>query len=358
MPRDGGGVIKERTSPPGEAVRRLILPLLAAISCLVASGPVSGEVVEDVLAWVNGDVITLSEYREEERLMEQEVQRRYSGEERDKELRDRREALLLQLIDRKILVHYAEHYSRDLSDMADSLYDDFRERQKIETEEELEKMLRQEGMTPEDLKRQLIEMYAPAEVVRYEVSSRISVGDREVQARYEADPSPFHVPAQATVREIVLLAEDDAAKQARRSEAEAVRARLLAGEPFAEVAKEVSEAGTADEGGLLGTFQKGELSPAVEEMAFGLPVGQVSEVREASYGFHIVMVEERKEAYVRSLDEVREELRDRIEEERFATDLESFLLKARAASNWCVKPRYESLLSIPPPETCGPLQKM
>jgi parvulin-like peptidyl-prolyl isomerase len=213
-------------------------------------------------------------------------------------------------------------------------------------------------MTPDDLKRQLIEMYAPAEVVRYEVSSRISVGDREIEARYAADAEPFRVPARATVREIVLLADSEEAKASRRAEAEAARKRITDGEPFAEVAKEVSEAGTAASGGLLGTFEKGELAPAVEEMAFGLPVGQVSEIRDAPYGFHIVMVDERVEEHVRGIDEVREELRKKMEDEKFAVALEAFLVKARAASNWCVKPRYESLLSIPPPETCGPLQKL
>jgi len=337
---------------------RIVATAVVLASSLTASTVMRAEIVEDVVAWVNGSIITLSEYTEEQRLMEQEVYRRFTGDELDRELRERREALLLQLIDRKILVHYAEHYSKDLTDMGNSLYEDFRERQEIATEAELEQLLRQEGMTPDDLKQQLIELHAPAEVVRFEVSSRISVGDREVTERYEADPEPFRVPARATVREIVLRADDDATKVARRLEAEAAHERVLSGEDFAGVASEVSEAGTADGGGLLGTFEPGELAPLIEEMAFGLPVGQVSEVRETPYGFHIVMVEERKEEYVRSLDEVREELRGTLEKEKFARELETFLQKARAASNWCVKPRYEKLLSIPPPETCGPLQKM
>jgi parvulin-like peptidyl-prolyl isomerase len=328
--------------------------LLAAIVATLARS----EVVEDVVAWVNGDIITLSEYKEEEKVMEQEVKRRFTGDEREKRLREGRDELLLQLIDRKILVHYAEHYSRDLTEMADSLYEEFRERQKIETEEEMEQLLRQEGLTPEDLKQQLIEVYAPAEVVKYEVTDRIAVSDRELEERYQADLETFRVPARATVREIVLRADNEEKKAARRAEAAAVRERIVSGEPFADVAAAVSEAGTAAAGGLLGTFEKGELAPAIEEMAFGLPVGQVSEVRETAYGFHIVVVDERTEERIRTLDEVREELREQIQLEKGADALKAFLVEARSVSSWCVKPRYEKLLSIEPPDTCGPLQKL
>ena len=257
--------------------------------------------------------------------------------------------ILLQMIDRKILVSHAQMIY-DLDRMGDGIYESFKKQQNIEDEEEWERMLARDGMTVEGLKARLLEMYAPEEVIRFEVTSRIAVGDREVATYYAAHPEEFLIPGQVTIREIVLLADDDTAKENRRAEAAALRQEAASTEDFAALATAKSEAGTRTSGGLLGPLKRGELSPQLEELAFELPVGQVADLLETPYGFHIVLVESRTDDRTAPLEEAQEQLKLSLEDRKYAEELSLFMRKAREDSEWCVKPKYRSRLSMESPE--------
>jgi len=181
-------------------------------------------------------------------------------------------------------------------------------------------------------------MFAPDDVLRIEVGQRVAVGDPEVDAYYEANPERFTVEGDVTLREIVLLADTDAKKEQRRPEMQKIMERL-ADEDYAEVAKEVSEAGTAAEGGLLGPLKKGELAWQLEEIAFKQPIGEFA-VLETSYGFHLLKVESRTEDRLKPPDEIRDTVRSHLENELYLTKLNEFMDKARAESEWCVRDKY------------------
>ena len=138
----------------------------------------------------------------------------------------------------------------------------------------------------------------------------------------------------------MLLAADGSAPT-RRAEAEAILARLNAPDAdFAEIAKEVSEAGTAASGGILGPLKQGELSPQLEEIAFSLEVGKISDILEMPYGIHILTVDSRTDPGKRSFDEVRENIRRALEDRRYISDLDRFLEKARNEADVHVNPKY------------------
>jgi peptidyl-prolyl cis-trans isomerase SurA len=315
--------------------------MLAAL--LTAPGPARAELVEEIVAWVNGEIITMSELEEEEQAMMSEIYRRFTGEELDEQMRRLREELLIQLIDRKILLSKAQTMF-DIDAMGEVFYEGFMEQQNINDEAELEAALAREGMTVEDLKRRLVENFAPDEVLRHEVGSRVAVTDKEMQQYYADHPDDFVVPAEVTIREIVLLANDEEVRAQRRPEAEEIQARAVAAEDFAALAREVSEAGTQADGGQLGPLKKGELSEQLEEIAFGLPVGEVSELLEMPYGFHIIKIETRSEETIAPIEEIGEQLRRWLEDRKFQEQREAYLEKARAEAEWCVKPKYADRL--------------
>ena len=311
---------------------------------LLLAGPAPrAEIIEEVVAWVNGDVITKSDLEDEEQALVSEAYRRHTGAELDKQVEEIRENLLMQLIDRKILYHQAQRrYVMDQMKIA--FYEQFKAQQKVEDDEEFERLLAREGMTVEDLKERLAEMFAPDEVIRYEVSSRIAVGDSEIEAYYNEHQEDLVIPGEVTLREIVFLADGEAAKEAQRAECEAALQRV-ATEDFGEVAKEVSEAGTRSTGGLLGPLKKGDLSGALKEVAFNLPVGEVSEILDMPYGLHILKIESRKEDGVPPLDEIRDRLRKALENRMYFEELGKFMEKARKEAEWCVKLNYRDRLS-------------
>jgi parvulin-like peptidyl-prolyl isomerase len=333
-------------------VKSACLAALFAMTCLVA-GAVRGEIVEEIIAWVNGEIITLSEYQEEQQTRVAEIYKNLSGEELDREVERARRELLLNMIDRKILLHHARALGYDVNKMGEAYLKGFMKQQKIADEHELQRLAQQDGMSVHEIRERLLELYAPADVIDMEVDNRISVSEEEIRTFYQDNRPQFHVDGEVTIREIVLLAEDDAGRAARRDEAREMHRRALAaGDNFATLAREVSEAGTRDLGGRIGPIKRGELAPSLADLAFKLPVGAVSELVETPYGFHIVKVESRVDDHVRPLDEVRDSIRKQLQEGKFKVELDKFMTKARAESEWCVAPKHEALLSIEAPPPC------
>ncbi len=313
------------------------------ILCSLLAVPTArAEVIEEIVALIDGDILTKSEYDEAEQSMVQDIYRRYTGAELDTAIAAVRKTLLIDLIDRKILVRRAGRMF-DTERMKEVFYEGFREQQQVDSDEEFAAMLQREGMTVEGLKTRLVEMFAPDEVVRFEVSSRISVADHEVESYYAEHPDEFRHEDQAELREIVLMADTLTKKSERRAEVEQLHANLTA-ENFAQVATESSEAGTQSKGGHLGVIKRGDLSGALESVAFSMSAGEVSKILEMPYGYHILFAENVRIGTLKPLDEVRAELRMRLEDERYAEKLSEFMVKARSESEWCVKPKFIAAL--------------
>ena len=322
----------------GAAPRTLCLLLL-----LGAVLPARAEVLEEIVAKVNDEIITKTDLEAEDEAMTAELYRSLSGPELDRRLAEGKAMLLRRLIDRRLLMQRGERMFTELDKMGDTLVEQFLDYQKIKDKAELTRLLAQEGLTLAEFKRRLLEQQVPTEVLRYEVGGRVAVGDKEVEAYYRDHPQEFTVPAEATVREIVLLTEGaDPAKH--RAEAEAVRARAAAGEDFAALAKEVSQAGTKDSGGLLGTIHKGDIAPELEAAAFSIPAGSVSPVIEMTHGFHVLKVDARTEEQLKPLEEVREATRDKIADHRYANDLQTFLDKSWNEATIWINPKYADRL--------------
>ena len=319
--------------------------VLAVLAGLAAARPARGEVVEEIVAKVNDDIITRTDLQEAEQDLLADLYRSYTGKDLDEKVKNAKASLLLSLIDRKILLHRAARLF-DMDKMGDNLLSQFREDRKIKSDEDLKKMLDQEHMTISDLKKKLVEWTAPEQVLGYEVKDRVAVSDKEVDAYYAAHPEAALIPAVATLREIILLAGPDK-KSERRPEAEKVRERAAApGADFEAIAREVSDAGTRGSGGLISDVKKGELATQLEAVVFSAPPGEVSAVLEMPYGFHIVKVEARTEERTRPLEEVRAELKQQIYREKFEQTYNDFLKRARKEADIWVSPKYQS--RIPP----------
>lgn len=154
----------------------------------------------------------------------------------------------------------------------------------------------------------------------YDEVRRKAFPEEAIAAHYEENRESYYQPEQVRLSHIVVtpapvaeygevwnLSGDDASdEEEARAKIRALRERIEAGEAFAEVARQFSEDATARVGGDLGYFTRGGgLRPAVEEAAFALPPGELSEVIETDAGFHILLVEEHLEERQLTLDEVR-----------------------------------------------------
>lgn len=145
------------------------------------------------------------------------------------------------------------------------------------------------------------------------IQPSLEVTDEEIATYYaEHRDTRFTTPERVRARHIVIAAAegaDEVAVADARTRAEAARERIVAGESFDAVAREVSEGPTATRGGDLGWFTRAEMVPEFAEVAFALEVGRLSEVTRSSYGFHVIEVLERQAAETRSLEDARADAR-------------------------------------------------
>jgi peptidyl-prolyl cis-trans isomerase D len=153
-----------------------------------------------------------------------------------------------------------------------------------------------------------------ARYVAYPVSAfmeQVQVGDQEITDYYNLHRDDrFTEPEQVRARHILVnVAAGDDAKAAARKKAEGLLAKVKAGADFADLAtKNSDDSGSASKGGDLGLFGRGKMVQPFEAAAFALGVGQVSDIVESPFGFHIIKVEEHRKGGPKPLEEVREEI--------------------------------------------------
>ena len=155
---------------------------------------------------------------------------------------------------------------------------------------------------------------------------------QEVQAYYDQHRDQYRVPEQVKVRHILIKTPlpgpdgkvDPSGVDLARKKAEDVLQQLKAGGNFAELAKKYSEdAASAKDGGSLGWIERGRTVPEFEKAAFSLPKGSTSELVESSYGFHIIQVEDKQDAHLKTLEEVRAQIEPVLKHEKAVQSAEA-----------------------------------
>lgn len=172
------------------------------------------------------------------------------------------------------------------------------------TDEEYQAALKKYGLTEADLASE-IELNL---VLQRLGTKDITVTDEDITKYFDEHKAEFDTPAKVRARHILLKTED---------EAKDVLAQLKAGADFGELAKKYSiDTGSKEGGGELGFFTQDQVVPEFGTAAFALKVGEISGIVQSMYGFHIIQVEERQEAKSATLEETKEQIRQRLIEER------------------------------------------
>ncbi len=323
------------------------LVVAASLAAVVASIPLQAEIVEQVLVKVNGEIITKTEFeaRQVAELRNRPELAKVSTS--DPELRRAIAQLvpdlILNAVDELLLVQRGRESGYALGDQQfASIVESIRKSNNLEDEARFKEALKQEGLSMDDLRRNLERSMLVQQVTRVEVVEKISISDEEARAYYEQHRNEFTSPTEITLREILIevptsdrgvnVAQDDAA----RAQAEEVRKRLVAGEPFARIAGEVSAASSKANGGLIGPIHSDELAPQLRDMLATLNVGDITGVLRTQRGYQILKLEARTDSKVKSFDEARGDIGNRIGDQRMRVEREKYLEKLReqASITW------------------------
>lgn len=158
------------------------------------------------------------------------------------------------------------------------------------------------------------------------------VSDEELERYYQKSLRRLTLPEKVRVRHILLswkpLGKPDD-RAALREQLEQIRQKALAGDDFAELAERYSEDSTRVDGGDVGFFHRGEMVPAFEHTAFALQPGEISGIIETPFGVHFLKLEERQDARLLPLDEVQDQLREHISEEKMSNAVEAEYARLR-----------------------------
>ena len=190
----------------------------------------------------------------------------------------------------------------------------------FDSDEQFRMKLQADGYTEETYRRHIGRMIAAKIYLDRVRADASDVRDAEVETFYDENEYRLTLPEQVRVRHILLTwkpmgTQDDRA--AVREQMQPILERARAGEDFAALAREFSEdSGTKAYGGDTGLFPRGTMVAPFEEVAFSLDEGEISDPVDTVYGVHIVKLEERQEPRLLPLDEVREQLRDYVRDEK------------------------------------------
>jgi peptidyl-prolyl cis-trans isomerase C len=190
----------------------------------------------------------------------------------------------------------------------------------FENPDDFNRRIQSEGFTPGSYRQHVGRMLAAKKYLDGIRMGVATVSDEELETYYRDNEIRLTLPEQLRVRHILLTwkpmgTTDDRA--AIRKQMTPILERARAGEDFAELAREYSEDyATAKNGGDTGLFHRGQMAPAFEAAAFALQPGEISDPVETPFGVHILRLEERREARLLPLEEIREQLREHIREEK------------------------------------------
>lgn len=319
----------------------------ACLAALVAAAlPARAAIVEEIVARVNNRIITKSEWEQRGTYVLRQLYQQYSGEELDRQLQSAQDSMLANMVTELLLVEKAQTLL-DMEKVRKNLIEDFKKQQKITGDDELDKLLKQEGMGRKDLEEQLIRLSIPQEVINYEVKRKISVSEREIQEYYDEHRKDYETPPSVSFREIVLFYEDATRKEAL-SRAQGIVREFKGGADYLDLVKRYSEAGTKDAGGLLGPVTAADLHPGIAAVAFGLQDGEVSEPIDTGRSFHIIQIESKTPKVVKSAAEAHDAIYDAIRQEKFRPRYDAYLRRLWKESQVEVMPKYQKFLIVSP----------
>jgi len=300
----------------------------------------AGEVIEQVLVRVNGEIITKTDFEQRQvgvlRQRPELASASATNEDVKRAIEEVTPDLILSAVDELLFVQRGKELGFVLGDQqfAD-IVENIKKENQIEEEADFQAALQQENMTLEDLRRSMERQMLVNRVQQQEVADKVGVTEEEAKAYHSAHRAEFTTISEITLREILIVvpvsdgsvnvAEDEEA----RAKAENIHSRLVAGEPFARLAADLSEAPSKGNGGLIGPFMQTDVAPTLRKIVGPLKIGELSQVIRSAAGYQILKLESRTEEKVKSFEAARGEISDRLAQEKHGVELLVYLDRLR-----------------------------
>ena len=353
-------------------MKRLVL-ILTAMACLPALA--TGQVVEEIIARVNSQIITRSEFLRSKDQLKDDVKQQDAAN-ADKLYAEREKDVLRDLIDQQLLLEKGKDVGITGDTELIKQLDQMRKDMKLESMEELEKAATSQGISYEDFKQNMRNKIVTSKVIGEEVGSHLNIPKDELQKFYDEHKNELEQPESIRLSEILVAPQkpaavkpapdkpadsaaadsgaaadnskdQDAAQQAEAAALAAAEAKandllkqIRAGAGFEDVAKKNSEGPSAAQGGDLGVFKRGTLAKEIEDKAFAMKTGEVTDVMRTKQGFIILKVTDHQMAGIPPLKDVEPKIQDALYYQKLQPALRAYLTKLREDAYIDIKEGY------------------
>lgn len=311
--------------------------------------PNSGRVVEEIIARVNNEIITQSEYEKAKVAAADEAKQDCRGhctpEQLQMAIEDRQKNALRDLIDQSLLVQRGKDMGLSVEPDVIKKLDQIRIQNNINSMEDLEKAVSAQGINWEDFKNNIRNGVLTQRVISSEVGSHITIGHDEIEKYYNEHKAEFVRPEQVALRSIEVNTEKKSPEEIveLKKKAETTLKRIKDGEDFAEMAKRFSDGSTAKEGGFLGVYKRGELSKELEDVVFKMRKNDVTDVMDTKQGFLILQVLEHYDEGEQTLAKVEPEISEKLYNVRLEPAMREYVKTLREQSYVVIKPGFQDM---------------
>ena len=304
--------------------------------------PYGGATIEEIIARVNDQIITKSDY--DRALSEHDQELRQRGATMQ-DISESHKDLLRDLIDQQLWLAKGKDLGITGETELVNRLNDIRKQYNLATMEDLEKAAKDQGVSFEDFKANIRNQIVTQEVMRDQVGRKIAPTPGEIQRYFEAHKQQYEQPESVKLAEILISTGSQPDDQQKLAEAKAkaadIEARLHAGGDFSQLARSFSEGTTAAEGGDLGQYKHGQLNKVFEDKTFTLKAGQVTDPILTKQGYVILKVVQHIPGGVPQLKNVQDQVEQSYFEEKAGPAMRQYLAQMRDEAFIQIKPGYE-----------------
>jgi peptidyl-prolyl cis-trans isomerase SurA len=314
---------------------------LQAQTAATQQSPYGGTTVEDIIARVNDQIITRSDYERAQTEVDRDARQR--GATTMQEVAAAHKDLLRNLIDQQLWLSKGKQLGVSGDTELVKRLDEIRKQYNLKSMEDLEAAAKEQGVSFEDFKQNIKNQIITQDVMRQEVGNSIRFTPGEAERFYEEHKQDYQQPESVHLSEILISTGGETQGDkvaAAKAKADDVENRLHAGGDFAQLAKSFSDGPTAQQGGELGQYQPGALPKLLEDKTFPLQVGQFTEPILTRQGYIILKVDDHQKGGIKPFKEVEAQVEDAFYMSRMEPAIRAYLTKLREESFIDIKPGY------------------
>jgi peptidyl-prolyl cis-trans isomerase C len=287
-----------------------------------------------MVASVNGSVITMGDVDQEMKGLMAQFGGRVPEEQLQAIVPKLREQAVENLITKSLILQEADKQNiqpteQEIAAELETVSSQF------PSQEVFKEQLAAMGISPEQLQQDLVNHLKIRAVFNNATASVQPVTEEEINSFYAEKSDTFKVAEQVRASHILFKIEPDASEETKalkHKEITAIRERIVNGENFEELAKEYSDCPSKERGGDLGLFERGRMLKEFEDAAFTLELGEISQVVESQFGYHVIKVTEHNEPRALALEDVREDIAKSLKSTKEEEAFESFLQNLRQSA--------------------------